>query len=135
MKTIVRIAVSIVLTYALLTLTNCATDNSRNNTAEINDRFEDERSEIAQDLRELREDISEELQRIGDKMEDAGEEAREELSGRNEELLERRERVDIELERVETSSQENWEDIKQGARNTFQDVKREVNELADRISE
>lgn len=135
MKTILRIVVTIMLTYGLLTLTNCSTDNSRNNTAEVNEDFEDERSEIAEDLRELREDISEELQKVGEKMENAGDDSREELSNRNEELLQRRERVDVELERVETSTEDNWEEVKEGARNTFQDVKREVDEIADRISD
>jgi phenylalanyl-tRNA synthetase alpha subunit len=135
MKTILRIMVSIMLTYGLLTLTGCSTNNSRNDTAAVSEDFEDERSEVAEDLRELREDISEELRRVGERMENASEDSRQELSERNEELLQRRERVDVELERVETSTEKNWSEVREGARSTVRDVKREFNELGDRISD
>jgi hypothetical protein len=57
------------------------------------------------------------------------------LSELNEQLLDERERVDEALERVETSTKENWSDVREGARNTFQDVKREFGELGDRLSD
>jgi chromosome segregation ATPase len=68
-------------------------------------------------------------------MEDASEESRQELSELNENLLDERERVDEALERVESATEENWSDVREGARNTFQDVKREFGELGDRLSD
>jgi len=144
MKTILRIAVSIMLTYGLLTLTSCSvnTSDKDNNTDENvktatlnDDQFEEDRTEVAEDLRELREDISQRIQRVGDRMENANEEARQDLSELNEQLLDERERVDEALERVESSTNSTWSDVREGARNTFQDVKRELGELGDRLSD
>src|SRR4051812_9827452 len=105
MKTLLRIAVGIMLTYGLLNMTACstkATDEPRQ-TAQLNDDFDDQRDAVAEDLRVLRDDISEKIQRVGDRMEDAGEDTRQELSDVNEQLLDERERVDEALERVESS--------------------------------
>jgi len=139
MKTILRIVVGVMLTYGLLTLTSCTTNTSDNNndreTAAVNEDFEEDRTEVAEDLRKLREDISEQIQRIGDKMENASDESRQELAEMNEQLLDERERVDESLEKVETSTKENWSDVREGARNTLQDVKREFAELSDRLSD
>lgn len=57
MKTILRIAVSILLTYALLNLAGCnAPTNKGTEAAEVRDEFEEERTEASEDLRELREE-------------------------------------------------------------------------------
>ncbi len=37
------------------------------------------------------------------------------------------------LKRVENATQETWDDVRESARNTFQDVKREINELEGRV--
>ena|SRR5436190_20567482 len=139
MKTILRIAVGIMLTYGLLTMTSCSTNNRDKDTnkeiSRVNDEFEDERAEVAEDLRQLREDISDRIQRVGDRMEDAEEGTRQDLAELNEQLLDERERVDESLERVESSTEKSWSEVKGGARNTFQDVKREFGELGDRLSD
>ena len=138
MKTLLRIAVGIMLTYGLLTMTSCSTNTDKDanrNTAAVNEDFDDQRSEVAENLRQLREDISERIQRVGDKMEDAGDETRQNLSELNEQLLVERERVDVALERVESSTAQNWSEVRQGAQNTVQDVKREFGELGDRMSD
>ena len=123
------------LTYGLLSLTNCSNTDSRNNTAEVRDDFEDDRAELAENLRQVREDISGNIQRLGDRMENATEDSRQEFSELNEELLQRREIVDIELERVESATEKNWSEVRQGAHATVRDVKREFTELRNRISE
>ena len=135
MKTLLRLAVSILLTYGLLNLTACNSSNTTNSeTAAVNDDYEDERIEISEDLRELREDVSDQIQKVSQQMEDATADTKEEFSQLRDELVQKREEVDVELERIETASQENWNEVREGARNTFQDVKRDFNALRDRVS-
>jgi hypothetical protein len=136
MKTILRIIVSIMLTYALLSLTNCTGEGRKNkDIAEVRNDFEDDREKVAEDLREFRGDISLKIQRLGDRMETASEDARLELSELNEELLQQRELLDEELEHVESATEENWSEVREGARSAFRDVKREFNQLTERISD
>lgn len=136
MKTILRIVVSIMLTYALLSLTNCTTDSRKNqDAAQVRDEFENEREEVAEDLRVIRDDISLRIERLGDRMETASDEARHELSELNEELLLQRELVDEKLEHVESATKENWSEVRKGAESALRDVKREFNHLTERISD
>jgi hypothetical protein len=90
---------------------------------------------MAEDLREVRDDLSVKIERLGDRMETASEDARVELSELNEEMLQQRELVDEELEHVESATEKNWSEVREGAKSALQDVKREFNHLTERISD
>lgn len=133
MKTILRIAVSILFTYALLNLTACNPSANRVETAQLSDDFEEDRIEIADDLRELREDINDRIESITQRMEKVTDDAQQEMSDLREDLAQKRDAVDAELESVVNATSENWNEVQGGARSTYQNVKKEFNALGNRL--
>ncbi len=136
MKTIARIVVMLMLTYGIVSLTSC-TNSSKNDMAqvEVEENFEDEREQLEDELLELQDNINNKLEAIEDKSEEATDEVRSKLADVREKLERDRNDVQVILNNVSQASAETWSDVREGARNTFQDVKKEVGELSTQLTE
>ena len=136
MKTLLKIAVTVLISYCLLSLANCSSpDRDHQNTSSWNEDAKQEREKIAQDLRDLRDNIDKKLDETGTKIDHASNDARQRLLKAKQDLQQERNKVDKALTEVEHSTEETWSDVREGARNTFRDVKKEFNDLGDRLAD
>lgn len=121
---------------SVVTLIQCnrSTENKVEETQEeIVDNIQEEKAEVAKDLRALRDDINNRLDKISKKLETGNIEAREDLSNVKERLTEQRDKVQKALDEISNSSDETWDDIQQASRNTAAEVKLEFQKLRERI--
>lgn len=121
---------------SVVTLTQCdrPTENKVEETQEeIVDNIQEEKAEVAQDLRALRDDINNRLDKISKKLEKGNIEAREDLNNVKETLTAQRDKVQKALDEISNSSDETWDDIQQASRNTAAEVKLEFQKLGERI--
>ena len=126
---------------SLLILPQCSTrDKDQGTDVEISgneeaadglDNLEKERRKLSQDLRELRDEINEEIEEIDKTMEKTGNDSKITLRRRQEELTGHRTKIEKTIDDVENSSEETWAEIKRGAKNTFNDVRNEFQQISD----
>lgn len=130
MKTLLRIATTVLLTYALLSLTYCESKQNNGSTA-----MNEEREELSRNLTELRDDIDARVEEIDKKMDNASDESKKRLVEANKELLHDRQKVEDALAKLDDATEETWSDVRKGARTTFQDVKTKFTKLGSRMAD
>jgi DNA anti-recombination protein RmuC len=136
MKTFLKIAVTVLITYCLLSMANCSSpDRDHQNSSSWNKDVKQEREKLAQDLRDLRVKIDKKLDETGTKIDRASDDTKQRLLKAKQDLQHERNKVDRALKDVEHSTEETWSDVREGARNTFRDVKKEFNDLGDRLAD
>jgi hypothetical protein len=96
MRTLLRILAMVILTFLMLSLTECnpnKSDKEEGVVIEADKDFEREREEIRKDLNELRDDLDKRLGRVNKKLETAGKETRNQLEEAKRKLTDERTEV------------------------------------------
>ncbi len=97
------------------------------------ERLEEVRSEVVQDLNQLRNNIDERISVIEEEMEEAEGELLEQLELGREALEEQRTRIDEELENVEDATLENWDETVNRVTMTYREANEEMNTVSQNV--
>ena len=136
MKTVLRIFAMVVLTGLLISLSQCNQERKGSRDEQVADDFQEQKSALKKDLRDLRDDINRELEKIDVKLRQGTktkQEDRIELEKANRDLTQERSRIDETLEDIETASAETWDDVKVAARKTSQEVETAFRQMGDKL--
>jgi hypothetical protein len=105
MKTVLRIFAMVVLTGLLISLSQCNRERDTSRDEQVAEDFEQQKTELKKDLRNLRDDINRELEKIDLKLKQgSNNDDRAELEKANRNLTQERSRLDKTLEDIETAS-------------------------------
>lgn len=95
----------------------------------------DERDAIKKDLQSLRDDINDRLDDVSVKVDKASGNAKSQLEEAKQQLIVQRDKVEKRLDEIDKSSDDTWDDIQQGARNTADEVKVEFERVKENIKD
>lgn len=97
------------------------------------ERLEEVKSEVIQDLNQLRNNIDERISVIEEEMEEAEGELLEQLELGKEALEEQRVRIDEELENVEDATLEEWENVVNRVTMVYREANEEMNTVSQNV--
>ena len=134
MKTVLRIFAMVMLTGLLISLSQCSRERDTRRDEQVADDFQQQKTELKKDLRNLRDDINRELEKIDLKLKQgSNNNDRVELEKANRDLTQERSRLDRTLEDIENASADTWADVKVAARKTSREVETAFRQMGDKL--
>ena len=95
--------------------------------------YQQERSELENDINASIREIDTELERLGTRLEDADGETRVEIETTRTDLREERDRLNESLRELRNSSEDTWDEVERDISVAYEESKRELDRLGDRI--
>lgn len=129
----------IAMAFATALLASCNNANDVETTAdaqqEMVERYNQERSDIEADLKDIRSEIDQEMNDIEKRMDKADEATKVKLMETKAQLAEERNKVDAAIGDLKNSTQENWDEFKIKVDRTGQSIKEDWNRMRQNIKE
>ncbi len=102
---------------------------------ESQDNIEQEKQEVLSDLEDLQGDLDERIDELSTRIENAGDEAGDDWEAALEELKGDRSELDRTIDSVEDASRENWDSVKSGAEELFDNISSTLDEWESELED